>query len=737
MRIGLITLLVGFTFLALAQELIPVGTWRTHYSYESTQNVEQVGERIFASTPVSLIFYDPSDNSLNPFSKVDGLSDVGISTISYYANQNELAVGYDNGNLDLITDEEIINMPVLKNRDLIYSKRILDVSFYQETLNLSTEFGVLVINRQNGSVVESYETLGPNGEVTQINNSVFVGDLMFLASASGVLTGDRSSDDNLQDFNNWERYEGSPVFGEFINSVVNFNETVYAAGSSEVYYLSGDQWLAYNSFLQAGEEITKITGGSTKIMVLTDQDHMYTLDGAGGSERVDLEDGDRANDMIQTGDTYWYADQGKGLSQWMQGSVFRYVLNGPFFNIDRLGVAGEKIHAFPELDDDIFDPVSNGLGYNVFENGTWTTVEPEDIGGLDNISDVVIVDDKTYISSFGGGVFEVSQNVIFDHNNSELPLHNSLTGNVLVTGMYENQGVLWFSAMGDDPLVSLDTEGTWNGYAVGSFTQPTDILVHPFGYIWMSMGFSPKRGLIVANLESDRVRQITSTNSSLPSETVYDITFDIDGEVWIATAQGVAYYPSSFGVIEDTLDVIIPRFDNGYLFEREPVRAITIDGGNRKWMATENGAWLFEDGVQDVVHHFTTENSPLPSDNVQDIVINHETGEVFFLTDLGIVSYRGDATVGLFTHHNVKIFPNPVLPNYQGLVGFDGLAYKSRLKITTVSGRLVREINSAGAGASWDLSDYNGRRVNGGIYMVFSSSPDGTDTFVGKIAVLD
>ena len=219
---------------------------------------------------------------------------------------------------------------------------------------------------------------------------------------------------------------------------------------------------------------------------------------------------------------------------------------------------------------------------------------------------------------------------------------------------------------------------------------------------------------------------------------LYDIGLDLDGEIWFCTQSGVGYFPSPYGVIEDaSVDMIIPRFDNGFLFEGENVRAIEIDGGNRKWMATEDGAWLFEDGAQELIYHFNTENSPLPSNVVLDLAIDQNTGEVFLATELGVVSFRSDATAGFAIHSNVKIFPNPVLPNYFGLVGFDGLARNARLKITTVSGRLVKEISGAGGGASWDISDYNGRRVNGGVYLVFSSSPDGSDTFVGKIAVLD
>jgi len=167
------------------------------------------------------------------------------------------------------------------------------------------------------------------------------------------------------------------------------------------------------------------------------------------------------------------------------------------------------------------------------------------------------------------------------------------------------------------------------------------------------------------------------------------------------------------------------------------VTSIAIDGGNRKWMGTGRGVWLFNPTGEALVHHFTTANSPLLSDNILDIEINAQTGEVFFATDKGLVSFRGDATEGTAVFQQVKIFPNPVTSAFMGTVAINGLATDAIVKITDISGKMIWQTQAQGGTASWNVQDYHGKRAATGIYLVFASTPDGSESAVGKIAVID
>jgi len=162
-----------------------------------------------------------------------------------------------------------------------------------------------------------------------------------------------------------------------------------------------------------------------------------------------------------------------------------------------------------------------------------------------------------------------------------------------------------------------------------------------------------------------------------------------------------------------------------------------VDGGNRKWVGTNDGIWLMNEDLTQVLLYFDTDNSPLLSDYVLDIQINPISGEVFFATPEGIMSYRGTATVGDDNFSNVKVFPNPVKPDFSGLVGISGLASDVSVKITDVAGNLVYETTAKGGTAVWNVRDYNGRRAATGVYLIFCASTDGTSKFVSKIAVVE
>jgi hypothetical protein len=221
------------------------------------------------------------------------------------------------------------------------------------------------------------------------------------------------------------------------------------------------------------------------------------------------------------------------------------------------------------------------------------------------------------------------------------------------------------------------------------------------------------------------------TNGGLPSSAVRAIAIDRDGYIWVGTDEGVAYFFS------ETDDAIKPLFEGRFLLRDETITAIEVDGGNRKWIGTERGVWLFSPEGETLIHNFTTDNSPLLSNMIYDIEIADETGEVFFATDKGLLSYRADATTSDAGFRELKIFPNPVTSDFSGSVGITGLATDAIVKITDVSGQLIWQTQANGGSATWNVRDYNGRRAATGIYLVFAATADGSESVVGKIAVVD
>jgi hypothetical protein len=171
------------------------------------------------------------------------------------------------------------------------------------------------------------------------------------------------------------------------------------------------------------------------------------------------------------------------------------------------------------------------------------------------------------------------------------------------------------------------------------------------------------------------------------------------------------------------------------------ITAIAVDGANRKWFGTANsGVFLFSPDGLTLLENFTAQNSPLLSNAILDIAIDQNNGEVYFATDRGLVSFRGDASRGDITYSNVKVFPNPVLPTYEGMVTIQGIAANSEVRITDMSGKLVFKTRSNGGTATWDGRTLDGQRATTGVYLIFTAVDSQNVTggrHVGKVVFIN
>lgn len=223
------------------------------------------------------------------------------------------------------------------------------------------------------------------------------------------------------------------------------------------------------------------------------------------------------------------------------------------------------------------------------------------------------------------------------------------------------------------------------------------------------------------------------------------VTEDMSHHIWIGTNVGpLVLENTEINNNESTFtQVKVPRNDGtnyaDYLLANIDITSIAIDGGGRKWMGTNgNGVYLISEDNMTQIHHFTRSDSPLLSDNILSIAINGKTGEVFFATEEGLCSYQSDATEAQekMTKDNVYAYPNPVRPDYTGLITIVGLSYNADVKIVTSNGILVNEGTSNGGTYTWNGCDQNGRKVASGVYMVETATNSGSKGTVCKIAIV-
>src|SRR6186713_1705643 len=239
-----------------------------------------------------------------------------------------------------------------------------------------------------------------------------------------------------------------------------------------------------------------------------------------------------------------------------------------------------------------------------------------------------------------------------------------------------------------------------------------------------------------------RSTMLLMINGNLPANNVLSIAKDKSGFIWIGTNDGIAVVQCPQNVFSSQgCDAVWPVVTEGgfnqYLFKGEEVRSIAVDGADRKWVATKNGAWLISPEGDKVIFRFTETNSPLLSNDVKRIAIDGKTGEIFFATANGICSFRSTATEGGETNSSVLVFPNPVPPGYGGTIAIRGLVQNARVKITDISGRLVFETRAQGGQAVWSGKDYTGHRPQSGIYLIFATDDNGAEKLATKIAFIN
>ncbi|MBU6123257.1 type IX secretion system anionic LPS delivery protein PorZ, partial [Hymenobacter siberiensis] len=290
------------------------------------------------------------------------------------------------------------------------------------------------------------------------------------------------------------------------------------------------------------------------------------------------------------------------------------------------------------------------------------------------------------------------------------------------------QVIPWVPHLQELERVALDD----NGYAWVTVSRKTD-----------PSGTGPAIGIYAVDpaiTQSNPPRLFTSA-TGLPDNQIYELAKDRRGYMWAATIKGVAVFSDPSGPFLSpagfTLPVVRRGEGTGFpaLFS-EAVRTLAVDGADRKWFGTDNGLWLFSPDADEALMHFTTANSPLPSNRIVDVKVNDKTGEVWVATDAGVVAYRGSATVTEGEPHCTAVFPNPVRPDFQGTVGISGLANNALVKITDVAGHLVYATTATGGTVAWNLTMPDGQRVRSGIYLVLSSDADGKNGCVSKVAVL-
>ena len=321
-------------------------------------------------------------------------------------------------------------------------------------------------------------------------------------------------------------------------------------------------------------------------------------------------------------------------------------------------------------------------------------------------------------------------------------------GNLWVINNHSNKSSL-FKLTPDHEWHDLDDESLYDSNSGLSMQGMRQMIIDSRGLLWWVNDHWDSSSVICYDMNSEEAIVYKSFSNqdgtTIIPTTVKSIAEDRDGNIWIGTGVGPFYIDKKeIGNPTITLQQVkVPRNDGtsyaDYLLSGVTITSICVDPGNRKWFGTtDNGAYLISADNLTQIHHFKTDNSKLLSNIINDIKINQKSGEVFFATENGLCSYMSDATETseTMTDDNVYAYPNPVTPDYTGLITIVGLSYDADVKITASNGAVIAEGRSNGGMFTWDGCDKSGNRVASGIYFVITATSDGRSGTCCKIAVI-
>lgn len=765
------------TFLLLCNNVfsqdIGIGQWRSHLPYGSATSVVDAGDKVYCQADVTFYSYKKSNGSLTPYTKANGLSDINVNTINYSAKNQILVVAYKNANLDLIQDNgKVTNISAIKRDDITGDKQIYGISFNDNNALLATGFGIVNIDLDDKEVKATY-FIGENGNAIQVNDVGILNDELLAATEEGVKTAPLNAP-NLVDFRTWELHNDSTknLPAKEVQHLATVDNTAYVTINDTLFEYNGKRW--HQAYYESSVTIENLNTNDQSLLV--PRVFRDTSDSPKGGDILTINNDGTVDSIIKAETIFpkdvtisddnivWVADLYTGLKRFDGANTTNPQPNGPGSNnVYRLTAENGQVWVAPGGVNSAWNYSYNYDGFFSYKEGQWTTYNRFNTPALDTMINIIDAsvrpsDNSVFMASYYEGIVQLKNGntIVHDPTNSSLQGYEPVPFRTRVSALgFDSKNNLWVSNWGaKKPVSVMKPDGSWqamNDDVNIEGNALADIVVDDRDQIWFRIVKSSNQALMVMNNrgtiedQSDDVYRILSSgdgNGGLPTNNVLSLAKDKDGEIWVGTNEGIAVFYCPGQVLTDqgcdAERILVEQGQfTGFLLENERVNAIAVDEGNRKWVGTNNGVWLFSEDGKEVIHNFTEDNSPLLSDFVSDITVNDENGEVFIGTDRGLVSYRGEAIEGGEEHNDVYVYPNPVRENYNGKIAVKGLVDNAFVKITDISGELLYEGRATGGQFVWDGSDYNGHEASPGVYLVYSSNDKKDETFVAKFVIMD
>ena len=745
-----------------------VGEWTYYLSYQDATHCIPAGNAIYALYAGNLLIFDTEDSAVTTPTKLDGLSEKEIVMLRYCEAQQKVVLVYSNGNIDLLhRNGEVENIPQYKNK---YSGSALnDLTIQGDEAYLSTSEGIVHINLADVEI-KGFYSLG-----TPVLSTIRSENMLYASTSKGLYSCDLNL--NPFDLSSWTHvhslsaryliagggylYLSTEKQGVYVmqvgqtavNQLTTLSPTQYFADEAGILFATASSFISVD--YAAPTKVTKAIAlpAGFKGFCRTSKGTLWVAQGFEGLNAYSLVD-----DALQA--------DGRSVGGFGPKRDLCYFMR---YAGERLLIAGGRL--------DPYDRVHYPGTAMYFENGVWTNFQEDGIaqhsGGVYQDLTCIIqhpTDPTRHTASAARvGLFDFKEGAYTGYaslDNSALVSAAANSKNyVRVDGLnYDNEGNLWMVNNQVDSVIAIRMkDGSWRRlYYAALDLAPTlaTTLFDRKGRFWVCSRRTVsyhEGGLMAINYAGTIETQdddtsyyrshVTNQDGILYKfEGVQSLAEDHDGRIWVGSDYGLFVIDNPDEWFNDDFritQVKVPRNDGtnlaDYLLYGMPIISIAVDGVNRKWVGTEgNGVFLVSADGTEILHQFTTVNSPLPSNTINSIAIHPRTGEVMFGTQAGLISYQGDATnpEDSLEEGNITISPNPVRPEHTTGVNITGLTLDADVKIVTSGGQLVAAGTSLGGAWHWDLRTFGGRHAAAGVYYVVVTTSDGKTAVAGMLTVI-
>jgi hypothetical protein len=742
--------------------------WKGYFSYKEIKDLSQSPNVFFAAAQNALFSKNLTTNSIKTTNTIDGLSGQTITSMYHSVAFNKTIIGYENGLLMIVNDADgtMLNVvDIITNGVNQNLKKINHFMEYNGILYISCDFGIVQYNLANSGFGDTYR-IGDSGAEIKVAQTAISNGVIYAATSFGVRSASISNP-NLNDYNQWTQV----VSGGF-SGIETFGSQVIASSNwGQQFKLNGSTFTPFTSLPLASNDL-RASGNYLLIVTLTSvyvyNQNLSLLFQINSSQIPTISAKFNCATIIDNVVYMGTSEDGIITTTIDNPTIFTFLSpDGPSRNaLFAINASTKNLWAVYGGYSSDYNPYTynfNGLntyGYSKYNENGWQNTPYSAVLGAKALSKITVNpnnSNQVYISSFFSGLLKVENDiptVLYNESNSSLESLVSSPPNpnykdIRINGVaFDKSGNLWVgNGWSKNGLKKLSTQGAWSSVSIEPISQRYyensygEVVVDKNGTKWMASSYD---GVIAYN-ENGNIFKKISLGADLGNLPVVDarvVAIDNRNQLWIGTTSGLRVLSSVDRFVTDqqlTSNSII-ILENGLaqeLMYEQFITDIVVDGANNKWVGTaDSGVFQFSSDGQQTLHRFNSSNSPLPSNTINDIDINPTTGEVFFATDKGMVSYKGTSTAASTDLNSVNVYPNPVRPEFEGTVKVSGLSNKCNVKITDIEGNLVYETISQGGTIEWDTTAFGNYKVASGVYIIFISSQEGTDTTVKKVMII-